>query len=860
MKISLAWLKELVDLPGVGDLVSRFNLSGLEVSSIRPLGTQLPAELATLVSEPMPVWAPDKVVFAKILRIEKHPDADRLKLPVVDDGTGTEKHLVTGAPNIAVGESGQTVILARTGSALFDGHSETKVIKELKPTKIRGIPSDSMLCSAYELGLSDEHEGIILYPEEIKPGTPAVSVLGDTVVEVDILPNMGRCLSMLGIAREVAALFGGKVRIPSAELTEDGSWPVPVEIAIEDTKLSERYSCRLIDGLKVGSSPSWMKTRLLASGMRPISNLVDVTNFVMLEQGQPLHAFDYDKLIDRAQGGSIRISVRAAKTGEKLLTLDGKERELDAGMLVIADAAGPIALAGIMGGAETEVTAQTTRVLLESAHFDPIRTRKTMQALHLPSEASLRFSRGVAATQAGPALERAAQLLAQYGEGKVAKGVVESWPVPAQKRVVPLTGAKVLQVLGMELPAELAEKHLSALCFGVNKVASSGPQGWELEVAIPPERLDIQEGAIDLIEELARLEGYDRLPMTLLAETTSRPAIKSSREFHESVKNALVELGMQEVITYSLTGIEQERLIEPGLDAEGASHIKLANPISPEKAVMRRSLAASVIAIAISNLRQNGAPVQKIFEIGKIYQPGEGQEGEVPAGPVESNRLAMVLGGRRREPSWDSGTSGDEAIDFFDLKGALEGVVDLLGLDPTQLRLDGAANRPGLHPGRQAQVAYKHHGKEKVLGWMGELHPKTAKAMGWEGKPLIAGEFDLDLLESIRPEKKKFKAVSRFPIALRDVAVVVDEAIAADQVAREIRAAAGDLLSELRLFDIYRGEGVPEGRKSLAWSLGYQAFDRTLADKEIDKAHLKVEDRLVRQLKAVIRGKEAALG
>jgi len=624
-----------------------------------------------------------------------------------------------------------------------------------------------------------------------------------------------------------------------------------VVVSLEDTSLSERYSCRLLEDLKVGPSPAWLKNRLLACGMRPINNLVDVTNFVMLEHGQPLHAFDFDKLVERAKGGPVQIQVRAARSGETLVTLDGQTRTLEPGMLLIVDSAGPIALAGVMGGLETEVTDKTRRVLLESAHFDPIRTRKTMQALHLPSEASLRFSRGVAPEQAGPALDRAASLLRELGKGKLCKGVIESWPNTRKPRVVKLGGIKVHQVLGMDLPMERVEAHLGGLRFETKRTRNGPDRDWELEVTLPPERLDIQEGPVDLIEELARLEGYDKLPETLIADPRAALLGNPSFAFHGLVKDALCQLGLQEVISYSLTGVAMDRHVEPELDEQGGSHIRLANPISPEKAVMRRSLAASVLGIAVANLRQHGAQAQKIYEVGRVYLPG-GPD----ARPAEPNRLAIALGGRRSEPHWESGAA-ESTLDFFDLKGIIEGLFDLLGLDPTQLRLDPKGGKAALHPGRQAALAYRFQGKERPLGWLGELHPRTSKALGWEGKGLLAAELDLDALEALRGQRKSFKPFSRFPMALRDVAVVVDETVPADQIAREIRAGGGDLLTDLRLFDIYRGEGIPQGRKSLAWSLGYQAFDRTLADKEIDKAHQKVEERLVRQFKAVIRGKES---
>src|SRR5262245_19210340 len=407
MKVPLGWLRDYVDLPAsVAQLAERLTLAGLEVGGVRLYGVPAPEGLRVKAEDAGPVWAPDKIVVGQVLAVEHHPNADRLTLATVEYGAARPKTVVTGAPNIKVGDKGQKVIVALAGSVLYDGHAEQKVLKELKPSKIRGVPSDAMVCSAYELGISDEHEGIILLEPDAPVGKPLVEFMGDVVFEIDVLPNMARCLSMIGVAREVAAMTGRPLRLPPHAVQAFGEPIVgQVAVAIEDPKLSARYAAARIKGVKIGPAPGWMQRRLTYAGMRPISNIVDVTNYVMLEWGQPLHAFDYDKLAERAAGKTPVITVRPARPGEKMTTLDGVQRELTPDNLLIADDAGPIAIAGVMGGADTEVSARTTNILLESANFDFVSVRRTMRALDLPSEASARFSRGIHPELVKPAAE-----------------------------------------------------------------------------------------------------------------------------------------------------------------------------------------------------------------------------------------------------------------------------------------------------------------------------------------------------------------------------------------------------------------------------------------------------------------------
>jgi phenylalanyl-tRNA synthetase beta chain len=868
MNVPLRWLRDYVDLTGieVPQLVERLTLAGLEVAAVRCLGVPLPAGLPVKAEDVGPIWASDKVVVGRVLQVEKHPNADKLTLVTIEYGAAQPKVVVTGAPNIHVGDAGYKVVLGLSGTAYIDGHAAPKQIKELKPSKIRGVPSDAMVMSEFELGISEESEGVIVLADDEAPapGTPAVDFLGDVVLEIDVLPNMARCLSMIGVAREVAALFGRVMSLPPHAVPAAGpSIQGQVEIRIEDPNLSARYAAALIIGVRVGRSPAWMQQRLTSAGMRPISNIVDITNYVMLEWGQPLHAFDLDKLIERAGGKTPVIEVRSARAGEVITTLDNVRRELTPENLMIADRAGPIAIAGVMGGADTEVTAATRNILLESANFDFVSVRRTMKALNLPSEASIRFSRGIHPEIVQPAAERAAELMRQYAGGTVAAGLAESYPAPLPQQVVELSMAEVRRQLGMDLPVAEAERILRALEFGVEQ---GGPE--TLRVTTPPHRLDVQAGAADLIEELVRVYGYERLPATLMADQLPEQHTNRSLAFEERLRDVLVGCGLQEVITYALT--EPERDAPVGLGQ--GEYVRLLNPISSERVVMRHSLLGGVLAVAAANLRNTED--MSLFEIGSVYllpsplplsPVGRGAlEAPLPSGergrgeggqkfPDEPRRLALLMTGRRQAEFWGDGAGAEvKDLDFFDLKGVIEAVAGDLHLPEISYRRPAAGAYPCLHPGRSAELLIEG----RVAGGFGQLHPNYADQMGLGQRAILAGELDLEPILTAVPARYACNAVPRFPAALRDIAVIVDEEVTAERIAAEIRTAGGDLLADVRLFDLYRGEPIPSGKKSLAYALSYQPEDRTLVDREVDKLHKKIEDRLKHVLKALIRGKD----
>jgi phenylalanyl-tRNA synthetase beta chain len=835
MKVPLSWLRDYVDVNlSVRELAERLTLAGLEVIGYRFLGLPIPEGVHVKVEERGPVWLRDKIVVAEVLKVEQHPNADRLKLVTVNYGAAAPKMVVTGAPNINVGDAGQKVILGLSGSLYFDGHVQPKQIKELKPGNLRGVASDAMVMSEFELGITDEHEGIILLEADAPVGKPLADFMGDVVLEVDVLPNMARCLSMIGIAREVAALTRQPLKRPDLGYASAADSIVDrVKVSIADPKLSARYLAKLIRGVKIGPSPGWMQRRLAYSGMRPISNIVDITNFVMLEWGQPLHAFDYDVLVQRAGGKAPHIIVRPAKAGERLKTLDGQDRELNPEILVIADEKGPIALAGVMGGLETEVTDRTTNVLLEAANFDFVSIRRAMRSLNLPSEASVRFSKGIHPAIVAPAAERAAQLMSRHAGGSVAAGAVDCYPAPLSPKVIDLEYAEIVRLLGIDFPADEVQRILTALEFKVEKRQRG------IRATAPENRVDLESGAADLIEDLARIYGYDRLPAAPLAAPLPKQRGNRPLQLEEQVRDLLSGAGMQEAITYSLTTPDRETALTGGK----GEYVTLQNPINADRVVMRHSVLAGLLEVLAENLKH--AASVRLYEIGPVYLPKAGEKL-----PEEPRRLAIALTGPRRGSYWADATAGaSPEMDFLDLKGVIESLLEGLHVAGVGYARSSVA---WLHPGKACEIQIGG----VAAGSFGELHPRTAPAFGKEltGKSVLVAELDLEAILSAVPERYRYVPVPQYAPVLRDIAVVVEESTPADRVVAEVRAGGGDMLRGATLFDVYRGESIPQGTKSLAYSLIYQA-DRVLTDKEIDKVHKKIEDRLKHVLKASIRGK-----
>lgn len=800
MRISLKWLAEYVDITvPPEELARRLTLSSAEVEAIERTGT----------------WDRDKVFVARVVAVAPHPNADRLRLATVEYG-GQRQTVVCGAPNVA---TGQKVAFATAGARIIDGHTGQPTI--LKPARIRGVESAGMVLSERELGLSDKHEGILVLPEDAPVGVPLADYLGDTVLDIAVAANRPDLMSVVGVAREVAALTAQTVREPDLRYEESGTPAAErVRVEIADPDLCPRYTATLIDGVKVGPSPAWMQERLIAAGMRPINNVVDITNYVMLELGQPVHAFDYTKI----EGATI--IVRRARAGERLVTLDGVERTLTPDMLVIADAEKPIAVAGVIGGLNSEVGAQTTTVLLESASFNPASVRRTSMALRVRSEASARFEKGPGPVLPEIAARRAAKLMAELAGGRVAPGIVDAYPQPMEQTRIAVTAARLRMVLGAEVPAPEVCRILRSLGFAVDQ---RSPDTYEVHV--PYWRTDIRIPD-DVIEEVSRIYGYDRIPARLLAGEIPAMGHEPLREFREEVKNILAAAGMQEVITYSLTTLTALSKVVPPEDLATTPPLRVLNPVSSEHEYLRTSLRSSLLQTLAANLRVEEGPVA-LFEAGRVYLARENDL------PEEVEIVAGVVSGRRLD-RW--GRATEEPLDFFDAKAYVEYLLERLGLQARYQETTAYA----FLPGRTAEIRVE----ERAIGLLGQVHPRTAAEFDIEDDVYLF-EVNLPTLQELAPQRRRYHPIPRYPAVEQDLAIIVDEAIPAARIQEIIRSSP--LVREVRPFDVYRGTPVPPGKKSVAFSLSFQAPDRTLTEEEVNRARERIVQRLMRDLGAQLR-------
>ena len=854
MRVPLSWLKEYVDIPvPVDELIERLTLAGLEVVNTEYIGVLPPASIrhqkqmkpGDVVTGPGRIaWDREKIFVGEVVRVEKHPNADRLTLVTVDYGAGEPLTVVTGAPNLKPGDQGQKVAFATAGAVLIDAYADTFKTKKLKPGKIRGILSQGMVCSERELGISDEHEGIIILPQDAPVGTPLADYLGDVVLDIDVTPNMIRIASVIGVAREVAAILEAPLHIPMPTWQTS---PPPAEayadVEIIDDDLCHRYTATIIRDVQVQPAPFWMQHRLKLVGQRPISNLVDITNYVMFEWGQPLHAFDYDKLLARARRigrDKVKIIVRRAEEGEKFTTLDGIERVLDKDTLMICDEAGPIAIGGVMGGLETEVSETTRHVLLESAAFEFINVRRTAKKLKLPSEAAYRFSRGVPPELNPIGNVRGAQLMAELAGGNIAEGIVEDYPRPQPVVEVPVTPSDVRRWLGIDLTPKEIIGILKRLEFDIRiqeDEQSPEPIIW---ATVPWYRLDVTITA-DLLEEIARIYGYDQIPETLMADELPPQHHNWPYELEEKTRDILVAAGLQETINYSLTSIDNYRKTFPE-NPEAApgpeKFITLANPLSQERSVLRRCLGVSALENLQRNLRYTDR--MAVFEIGLGYRPEAG-DGLLPG---EIRLLAIALTGPRRPGHWLPGD--EEPMDFYDAKGILEVLFQRLGAwEDVTFRAEGAHIF-----GPKAAGIYL---KDEKIGNVGEVHPKVREAFDLGDKPVVLAGLRLDPLIPYIQTRKALQPISEFPPVKEDMAFVVDENIPAGVVEGLIRQTGGMYLKAVQLFDVYRGDPIPPGKKSLAFSLTFQSPTKTLTDKDTAKLRKKIMNRLQREIGAVLR-------
>ncbi len=839
MKLPLSWLNDFVNTDGlsVEDIARKLTLAGLEVDEIRYVGLPMPEAVARHEFKTSGIaWQRDKLVVAEIREVMPHPNADRLVLCDLFDGQ-SEHTVLTGAPNLfehkGLGKLPKSIkaAYAKEGATLYDGHAEGQVLTTLKRTKIRGVESYSMVCSEKELGISEEHEGIIFLDEDAPTGMPLVDYMGDAVLDISISPNMARCASVLGVARELAALLARPLKKPEVRWQAEGS-PIEglVEIEINDPSLNPRFVLGLIRNVEARPSPYTIQRRLRLAGMRPINALVDATNYAMLELGEPLHAFDYDVLVQRARGKPVVISTRAARQGEKLITLDGVERTLTPLNVLVCDAAGPLSIAGVMGGQESEITEKTRNVLLEGAAWNFINIRRTAFQHNLPSEASFRFSRGVHPALADQGVRLGLYYMAAWTGGKVAPGLVDEYPLPPHDPLVTVTPDDVRRLLGIQLTATEIADLLSRVEF------TCQVEGEKVIAQTPPHRLDIGEGVVglaDLLEEIARLYGYENIPETRMADQLPPQAGNPLYEWEENLRDKLVALGLQEVVSYRLTSPENEARLY-GQEAR-PEYVRIANPIAPEKSVLRRSLLTSVL----DNLERNRRLREGLafFEIGPVFEPRDDL-------PDEPRKLAIAMTGLRDETCWDVKTA--PTLDFYDLKGRLE--LLLSGLRLTDVTYAPTDSVKYLHPGKAAEIQV---GGQSV-GFFGELHPLVKDKYDFGEAPVLVAEFDLAALRQAASGDYALTPVPEVPPVLEDIALIVDESVPAVQIEALIRQTGGKVLAAVKLFDVYRGEQIGAGKKSLAYSLTYQA-EKTLTDKEAADIRNKIVRRLERELGAKLR-------
>jgi len=749
--------------------------------------------------------------------------------------------VLTGAPNIfhlkGMGKLAKPikVAYAKEGATIYDGHANGEVLTTLKRAKIRGVESYSMVCSEKELGISEEHEGIILLDDDAPVGMPLADYMGDAVLDISILPNMARNANVIGIARELAALTGRELNKPVIKLNPaDDSVEELISIDITDPELNPRFVLGLIRDVEIKPSPYHIQRRLRLADMRPINNIVDATNYAMLDLGQPLHAFDYDVLKARAGGKNVKFITRTAKDGEKLKTLDGADRELTSANVLVCDESGSLALAGVMGGSESEVTDKTRSVLLEGAAWNFINIRKTAKQHNLPSEASFRFSRGVHPAMADQGVMRGLQFMAEWSGGRVAPGLVDEYPLKPNDPVITVTPRDVKRLLGIDLTASQIAEMLTRLEFDCTVEKDL------VKAKTPPHRLDIGEGEIglaDVLEEIARGYGYDRIPETRMADSLPLQIGNPIHEWEERARDILVGLGLQEVVSYRMTSPERE-----GRLAAYEHYMVLANPIAPERRVMRRSLLASLLENVEKNARAESIAM---FEIGSVFEPNKNDPsaGSGHGLPNEPHRLAMALTGLRTSTAWD--VKDTSVFDFFDMKGRID--LLLSGLRYPNISYSAAESVNYLHPGKAAEVRVNG----QVMGVFGELHPLTKEKFEIGDSPVIVAEFDLDALRNTSPTYG-ITPVADVPPVLEDIALIVDESVPAERLESLIRQTGGKTVTSVRLFDVYRGEQIGAGKKSLAYSLTYQS-EKTMTDAEAAAIRTKIVKRLEHEVGAKLR-------
>ena len=797
MNVTLNWLKAYIDFEfSPSELADRLTMLGVEVESVKHLGTEL-----------------EGVIVGSVTSIRPHPNADKLVLCQVDTGETEELQIVCGAPNA---REGMLAPVATIGATLPVGLT-------IKSAKLRGETSQGMLCSEKELGLSGDAAGLMELSTDIPLGTPLSEALGldDVVFELEITPNRPDCLSLIGVAREIRAETGNPLKLPTVDLQESGiNIRDLTSVTIGAPDLCPRYAARVIQGVKVTESPAWLQQRLESVGIGVINNIVDVTNFVLMEYGQPLHAFDYHKLAEN------RIVVRRARDDEQITTLDEVERELTSDMLVIADAEKPVALAGIMGGYNSEITETTCDVLLESAYFNPLSIRATAKALGISTEASYRFERGADPGAVLAALDRAAQLIAELTGGTICDGIVDVYPGQQPLTEIQLRPERVNFVLGTTIETAEMVQILDRLGFDVDTT------GKVYQVVVPTFRSDVTR-EIDLIEEIARVYGYDNIPTTLPKGDIPVPAPTPKTEARRRIKHFLLAAGMMEAVNYSFCDPNCFDKIRLNADDPLRNTLQLRNPLSPEMSVLRTTLTPGLLENAQHN-RNHQIDTIALFEIGGVFvHDGEEKEPERVTGVLAGQIGEGVYSDPYRHP------------DFFDIKGLVEGMLEVCGVVDWTLQKTDA---PTFHPGRNAEVLLGN----RRIGVFGEVHPEVLENYDLPYKAYLF-EFDLEGLADAATFAKRFEPISIYPKVARDLAIVVDKETLSDMPTELIYTTGGDSVDSVRLFDVYEGEQVPEGKKSLAYTITYHSATETLTDKAVNTLHDEVVKCLNRELGAELR-------
>ncbi len=790
MKIPMSWLNDYTDVSGISpeEYNHALTMTGSKVEGVENIGDEV-----------------QNVVTAKILSVEQHPDADKLKICQVD--TGSEKiQIITGADNV---KPGQIVPVALDGAILPGG-------VKIKKGKLRGLPSDGMMCSYEEIGMTkedfpDAEYGILILDENLPLGKDIREVFGldENIVEFEITSNRPDCLSVIGLARETAVTFDRPFAVKEPEVKGcGGDIREYVNINVLDTDICKRYTAKVVKNVKIGPSPKWMVDRLKGCGIRSINNIVDITNYVLLEYGQPMHAFDLNFL----EGSAI--NVRKAADGEEMVTLDGEERKLDSSMLVICDAKKPVAVAGVMGGENSEVKEDTKTILFESANFFGTSVRRTAQKLGLRTESSARYEKGLDATNTYPALMRACELVEQLGCGEVVDGIIDINNAEIKENRIPFDADKINAFLGCDIKKEDMVKTLLALGFTFDSD----------DVISPSFRADV-EGFADVAEEVVRIFGYDKIPSTLMRSETTAAVKTRSQLAEDKVKDILTACGMYEIITYSFTNpnLFDKLRIEP--DSELRNVVKISNPLGEENSIMRTTGISSMMETLARNANFKSASA-RLFELAKIYQPIEGVQ-------LPNEELEIVLG-----------MFG--GCDFYDLKGIVCALLD--GMNVAKYRFSPVTDNKTFHPGRAAELIIGG----KVAGVIGQIHPAVCDNYSISGEVYVA-QISFEAILAAAADEKQYKPLPKYPAVVRDLAILVDEDVLAADVEEIIKKKAKNLFAGLVLFDVYQGKQVPEGKKSMAYTLTLQSEEKTLADEDTTKTVNEILDALKSKLGAELR-------